>query len=265
MKIVRIFLGVLLLFIFTSYQIKPEYPVNRKGEPSKYGIQYYITKNQDKIISEFQDFVQDTLYDVYITVDDLSKYMENEDALGLCLSSVGSVEIIITNEEKYIAYEVSLLKKKANKEIISANNFVKGTLIHELGHLYFNQVIREMSIVDTITFSSRVYSEYTSKFFIMPKNTFGAKFIEEGIAEYSLVKMNEEIVDKNIYIPATFNDLVAKENKYNVFYRYSSHYITPFVDHYGVKKAIKILVSNPPPSYEEVLDSRKFFSRLIIN
>lgn len=261
----RIFLGILLIFLFASYQIKPEYPVNRKGEPSKYGIQYYITKNQDKIISDFQKFVNDTLYDVYITVDNLSNYMEDQDALGLCLSSPGSAEIIITNEEKYIGYEVSLLKKWSSREIISANNFVKGTLIHELGHLYFNQVIREMSVIDTITFASPVRSEYTSKFFIVPKNTFGSKFIEEGIAEYSLVKMKEEIIDPNPYIPASTNDLMAKENKYNVFYRYSCYYLTPFVDKFGVKKAIKILVSNPPPSYEEILDPRKFFSRLIIN
>lgn len=266
MKIARrTFLIILLFFLFVSYQIKPEYPVNRKGEPSKYGIQYYLQKNEDKIISEFQKFVNDTLYDVYITVDNLSNYMEDEDALGLCISSQSSAEIIITNEEKYLAYEVSLLKKRANQEIISANNFVKGTLIHELGHFYFNQVIREMSIVDTITFAPRVRSEYTSKFFIVPKNTFGSKFIEEGIAEYSLIKMKEEIVDKNPYIPKSTNDLMAQENKYNVFYRYASYYLTPFIDHYGVKKAIKILVSNPPPSYEEILDSRKFFSRLIIN
>jgi hypothetical protein len=257
---------LITFFLFTSYQSKQEYPVNKRGEPTKYGIQYYITKNQDKIISEFQEFVKDTLYDdVYITVDNLSNYMEDADALGLCISSFSSSEIIITNEEKYLAYEVSLLKKSPNKKIIAANNFVKGTLIHELGHLYFNQVIREMSIVDTVTFSTPVRSEYTSKFFIVPKNTFGAKFIEEGLAEYPLVKMKEEIIDENIYIPTSINEIMDKENKYNVFYRYSCYYLTPLIDHFGVKKAIKILVSNPPPTYDEILDSKRFFARLIIN
>jgi len=262
-------IGILLLifFLFTSYQIKEEYPLNKRGEPSKYGVQYYITKNQDKIISEFQKFVNDTLYDVYITVDNLSNYMENEDALGLCISSSGSSEIIITNEEKYIAYEVSLLKKSSTRKIISANNFVKGTLIHELGHLYFNQVIREMSFIDTITFAPRVRSEYTSKFFIVPKNTFGSKFIEEGIAEYSLSKMKEEIIDEAeiSYFPESSAEIMDKENKYKVFYRYSCSYLTPFIDYFGLKKAIKILVSNPPPNYDEILDPRRFFSRLIIN
>lgn len=256
--------GLLLLFflLFTSYQIPQDYPFKKDGTPTKYGIELYIQKNQDKIISEFQKFVQDTLYDVYISTDNLSTYLEGEDALGLCLSSPNSSEIIITNEEKYIGYEIGLLPNKIRRNIISANCLVKGTLIHELGHLYFNQVVREISM-DTLY---RISPEYTSRFLIIPKKSFGAKFIEEGVCEYILLHMKEEIVIEGQYFLMQSTEyIMAKENKYQVFYQYAPQYLDIFIDNYGLKRAIQILVTNSPPGFEEILEPGKFFSRLVID
>jgi hypothetical protein len=258
-----LFLSIIFLLLpLFCFQTIPDYPLKKDGTPSKNGIDYYIKENQNKIVSEFQNFVHDTLYDVYISTDDLRKFME-DDALGICLSTPSSSEIIITNEEKYIGYEVKLVPYRIRKVIIEANNLVKGTLIHELGHFYFNQVIREISSLDTLHTISR---EYTSRFLIIPKKSFGAKFIEEGICEYILLHLKEEIVaEGQFYLMQSSEFIMAEENHYRVLYQYSPQYLNSFINKFGVKKAIQILVNNSPPSIDEILYPEKFYSRLIIN
>jgi hypothetical protein len=253
---------IFILLPLFCFQSNRDYPLKKDGTPTKYGINSYIKENQNKIILEFQEFVQDTLYDVYISTDDLKRYM-GDDALGICLSTPSSSEIIITNEEKYIGYEVELIPYKIRKTIIESNNLVKGTLIHELGHFYFNQVIREMSYLDTL---HTISPGYTSRFLVIPKKSFGAKFIEEGICEYISLHLGEEIAeDGRFYFMKSTEYIISKENTFRVFYQYAPQYLDSFIDSFGVKKAIQILVINPPPSIEEILYPDNFFSRIIIN
>jgi hypothetical protein len=258
-KILSLFFLLLFLPLFCSQSSYQKYPLTKKGIPSKQGIELYVRDNESRFISEFQDLVNDTVYDVYLIVDDVSKYTGDDGTLGYCIPG-GSIasEIVITSEEKFLAYEVSMLSKYQRRTISEANNFVKGVVFHELTHNYFSQVIREMRMYDM-----HVANEYNN-FSIIPRNTFGAIFIEEGVAEYVNLKIGEEII-LNDYTPETIEEITNSENKQDIIYRYAPQYLKSFIDYYGIKKAIQILVSNPPPSVDEIFYPAKFYSRLIID
>jgi len=74
---------------------------NKQGKPSSWGIATFIENNQNNIITEYELLVNDTIYDVYIFTDNLS---EVNDGLSLGEFYIPD-QIIITNQEKYIAYE----------------------------------------------------------------------------------------------------------------------------------------------------------------
>jgi hypothetical protein len=258
-KIIFFFLLFLFLPLFCSQSSQQKYPLTKKGTPSKQGIELYIRDNESKFIAEFQDLVNDTLYDVYLIVDDVSKYTGDDGTLGYCIPGGSTAsEIVITNEEKFLAYEVSMLSKYQRRTIIEANNFVKGVAFHEMTHNYFNQVIREMRM-----YEMHVSNDYNN-FSIIPRNAFGVTFIEEGVAEYVNLKIGEEIVFQD-YTPDTIEEITDPQNKQNILYRYSPQYLKSFIDYYGIKKAIQILVSNPPPTIDEIFYPVKFYTRLIID
>jgi len=258
-KILSLFFLLLFIPLFCSQSSYQKYPLTKKGIPSKQGIEMYIRDNESKFISEFQDLVKDTVYDVYLIVDDISKYTGDDGTLGYCIPG-GSVtsEIVITNEEKFLAYEVSMLSKYQRRTISESNSFVKGVAFHEMTHHYFNQVIRELRM-----YEMHVANEYNN-FSIIPRNAFGSTFIEEGVAEYVNLKIGEEIVLQD-YTPETLEEITRPENKENMIYKYAPQYLKSFIDYYGIKKAIQILVSNSPPTIEEILYPGRFYSRLIID
>ena len=70
---------------------------------------------------------------------------------------------------------------------------------------------------------------------------------------------------KNIPIPENEEELLSPENKVNNVYRYSVIFLKDFLDSYGLKKGIQILLGNRPPSADEILHPNKFFTRLNIN
>ncbi|MCD4709330.1 MAG: hypothetical protein K8R52_00660 [Bacteroidales bacterium] len=90
----------------------------------------------------------------------------------------------------------------------------------------------------------------------------GSRFIEEGICEYVTLKMNETISQRRPYIPKKPSDLFRKENAYNIYYKYSAYCLTEFLDTTGLKRGVKILLHNRPPSTEEILKPDLFFKRL---
>jgi hypothetical protein len=257
-KILFLSLIFLILPLFCS-QTTQKYPLTKKGIPSKQGIELYVRDNENRFISDFQKLVHDTVYDVYLSVDNVSRYTGEDGTLGYCIPGGSTAsEIMITNEEKFLAYEVSMLSKYQRRTIIEANNFVKGVIFHEMTHNYFSQVIKEMRMN-----GMKIANDYND-FTMIPRKIFGEKFIEEGVAEYVNVKIGEEIVRQD-YTPETIEEITDPQNKENILYRYSAQYLKPFIDYYGIKKAIQILVSNPPPSIDEIFYPAKFYSRLIIN
>lgn len=231
-----------------------KYPL-KNGRPTTLGINYYVKNNEDKFISEFQELVKDTLYDVYITVDDIRKYTDDPNTLGYCAVGMGSSEIVITNEPRYLHYEYSMLTPYQRKAILESNNFVKGVIFHELTHNYFNQVILEMRID-----SMDVSMEYNN-FNMIPKNSFGSNFIEEGIAVYMTVKKGEIIFGKD-FIPESVEQIQNKDYKYYIKYNYSCVFVRPILDKYGIKQGMKLLIGNRPPSYEEMMKPELYYNRL---
>lgn len=206
---------------------------------------------------EYQNFVGDTLYDVWIYAEDLTA---NDILDSMELGRYYPDEIYITTDELFLAYELADLTKKERISIVESNKFVKAAVIHELTHDYVHQISVEMRSIDGI----HVDRSYQSSLRILRSyDLFGSTFIEEGICEYIVKKMGELISPKRPFIPRTIKGLTDKNNRYFVNYKYSSYYLKTFLDTTGFKKGVKVLLHNSPPSYEEILKPDLFFSRLV--
>ena len=126
-------------------------------------------------------------------------------------------------------------------------------------HHYIYQLSIEMLRKDRIN----VDRAYQSFFRIYSQREDpGPRFIEEGICEYATLRMNEIISSGRPYRPKKAADLDRVDKEYEIFYRYSAYSLSDFLDTTGLKKGIKTLLHNPPPSVEEILDPDLYFARL---
>ncbi len=132
-------------------------------------------------------------------------------------------------------------------------------MIHELGHEYVNQIGVEMQSVHHLHIDK---SYETGIWIVNSHETFGSSFIEEGISEYITEKMGELIPPSVLEKPSTIEELFDSEKEYIIKYKYASAFLKTFLDTTGIKKGIQILLFNPPPSYEEILQAERFFERL---
>jgi hypothetical protein len=249
------FRTLLILLLFTIPQVRQKYPL-KHGRPTTRGIEQYVEEQSEAVIREYQEFIGDTLYNIYIYTADLTENGYND---SMELGRYYPNEIFITNTEVFMAYELKDLTRVSRNRVSASNLFVKSTIIHELTHDYVNQLSIEMSQEDHIN----VHRSYQTFFRIYRKpNEMGAKFIEEGICEYVTGKMGEIIPPKKPFIPKNISDLTNKENTFNVYYKYSAYYLSGFLDTTGIERGIKILLHNPPPNSEEILNPELFFTRL---
>lgn len=248
------FLSILLLFVIV--QEKPDYPL-KNGRPTSKGIEQYLEENTEALIQEYQEFIGDSLYNTNIYTEDLSK---NENHNPLELGNYYPNEIFITNAEVFIAYDLESLGRKARDTINTCNLFVKAAVFHELTHHYIYQLGIEMLRQDSIP----VDRAYQSFFQIYSnRGDLGPRFIEEGICEYVTKTMNETITRRRPPIPKKHADLHSPDKTYDIFYKYSAHSLSDFLNDNGLKQGVKILLHNPPPTEEEILDMRLFFNRLV--
>jgi hypothetical protein len=222
---------------------------NKQGKPSKWGINEYIEKNQENIIKEYE-YLVDTIYDVFIFSENLSESGDPEDLGNFYYPDY----IIITNEENYVAYEFKDLSKFKQKTLNYTDRTVKSVIFHELTHVLVNQIYQ------TITNPSPEYGMI--RIYPLPRYQFGSTFIEEGICQYVIFHLNESPPPRNIPIPDNITDLIDPENKTNNVYYYSVIFLKDFLDKQGIKKGIEILISNKPPSYDEILNPSSYFNRL---
>lgn len=229
----------------------------KNGKPTSKGIEQYIEEQADSIVKEYQEFVGDTLYDIWIYADNLTFYDVHD---SLELGRYYPNEIYVSTTEMFMAYELADLSKAQKAAINESNKFVKATVIHELTHDYLYQIGLEMRILDSLSIDR---SYQTNLWIIHSHETFGSEFIQEGICEYVTEKMGEVIVPRHPYIPKTIEDLTNKDHRYLVKYKYAAYYLKSFLDTTGLKKGIKILLYNPPPSFEEILNPDLFFYRLV--
>jgi hypothetical protein len=233
-----------------------DYPM-KDGKPTSKGIEQYVEDHADSLVRAYQDFVGDTLYHVWIYAEDLHKYgIEDSLELGFYINN----EIYISTSEYFVAYELSELSSFRRSRYTDNNKFVKATILHELTHDYFNQIAWEMISVDSMHVD-RSYIPYN--WILTTMESFGSEFIEEGVCEYIVEKMGEVITPRVTVVPRSVEELTQEENKYRMKYKYSAHFLRDFLDGKGFKRGVKILIHNPPPTYEEMLDPDLFFSRLL--
>lgn len=245
---------ILLLFLFDPSE---DYPL-KNGRPTSKGIQQYVEDKADSLVRVYQQYVGDTLYNVWIYAEDLKAY-EVHDSLEL--GRYYPNEIYINTDELFIAYEVADLKKSSRTNNEESNRFVKSTIFHELTHEYIYQISRQMLYVE----HTGVHKAYQTFIWILRSHeAFGAEFIEEGICEYMTERMGEIIPPRRVPVPRTVEELTDKKNRYWITYKYASRYLKPFLDTAGFTRGIRILLYNPPPNFEEILQPDLFYGRLVI-
>jgi hypothetical protein len=241
-----------IVFFFVPIQKDPYY--NKQGKPSTYGIQQYFKNDKGSLQKEYQYKIQDSLYDVNIYTENLSK-ISNENELG---EFYIPDQIVITDEEKFIAYEFKNLSKFRQKTLLYNERTVKAVVFHELTHAYTYFILITMQ--DSNKYISPEYKNF--RVFPNPEYKFSVTFIEEGICEYVTHYLNECSPLKNIPIPDNEKDLLDENNRVNNVYYYSVIFLKDFLDKHGIKRGIEILMSNKPPTYSEILKPELFFNRL---
>jgi hypothetical protein len=248
---------IIILLLLNPVAGEEQYPL-KNGRPTSEGIEQYIEDKGDSLIVEYEDFIGDTLFNVWIYAEDLTQYDIHD---SLELGRYYPHEIFINTSEKFQAYELDDLPRWKRAFTEESNKFVKATVMHELTHEYIHQIGLEMQVLDQISVH-RAYQIYI--WIIRTYETFGSTFIEEGICEYVTGKMGEIIPPRRPVVPENVEELIDWKNRYKFQYKYSAQYLKTFLDTTGLKRGVKILLHNPPPAYEEILEPELFFNRLII-
>lgn len=243
---------IFILILSFSLEQKDDPYYNKKGEPSSYGISKYVNDNADKLITEYE-FMIDTLYDVYVAA---GKQIDDFDSLELGVFYLPDY-IYINSDGYYIAYEFKDLSKFRQKNVKPFQRTVKGVVFHELSHAYFYQ-----SMILMKNDSLQVSPEYDwIRMFPTASSGFSSKFVEEGFCEYIVEKSGEQPINE-VFIPKTKEDLLNENLSTDIIYGYSVYFLRDFLDKYGIKNGLIILLQNRPPTYEEILEPELYFKRL---
>ncbi|MCP4312797.1 MAG: hypothetical protein GY790_16160 [Bacteroidetes bacterium] len=246
-----------ILLLIMPAGMSGDYPL-RNGKPTSEGVEQYVEENSDSLVQEFQEFVGDTLYNIWFYSDDFEDQGMGE---PIELGRHFPHEIYVSTAELFEAYELGDLSRAHQEAFRESNKFVKAVMIHELTHEYFNQIGVEMKSVHHIHVD-KCYE--TGVWMVKSHETFGSSFIEEGLCEYVTGKMGELIPPRQVEIPSTVEELLDRESEYMVKYKYASIFLETFLDTTGFKEGVQILMHNPPPTYEEILHPDHFFGRLVV-
>lgn len=250
-NITNIFVFLFLLLLPQKHD--PYY--NKDRVPSSYGIEKFINENADNLIAEYE-YKVDTIYDVYIYAE---KNSDEFDSLQLGLFYLPDY-IYISTQEKYLEYEFKNLSKYQQRNIQSYQRTVKGVLFHELSHAYFYQTILLMK-----DDSLQVSPEFGwIRMFPNPSSRYSSEFIEEGFCEYIVEMTGEQPINEDVFIPQSKDDFLIKEYEIDIKYGYSVYFLRNFLNEHGIKEGLKIILSNRPPSFDEILKPELYFKRLKI-
>jgi hypothetical protein len=244
----------ILFFLLFLIPTQKDLYYNKQGKPSTYGIEQYIKNDHGSLQKEYQYKIRDSIYEVYISTDNLGA-ISDENELGVFYIPD---QIVITNEEKFIAYEFKDLTKFKQKTTLYNERTVKAVVFHELTHAYIYFVLITMQ--SSNTYISPEYKNF--RIFPNPEYKFSVTFIEEGICEYAVHYLNECTPLKNIPIPDNEKDLLDQNNRINNLYYYSEIFLNDFLDKHGLKSGIRILLGNKPPTYREILKPELYYKRI---
>ena len=249
-------IAILLLVILPLSVIQQdEY---KWGRPTSKGVDNYIERNWLEFIDDYQDFVDDTLFfEPFISTDDLSDYV------NYTRGDMGYYErpdnIIISNEPRYIDYELSRLSEYEKNRYREATQFVRGVVMHELTHCYTYQIMMMAQ------YDKKLEYEWRQGLRMIPVDDYATEFLEEGICEY-VVELMDEMIVSGEKIVINKQDLGAgNKNSQRVKYGYSRQYVKPLIQEYGLKPAIMLMITNKPPTQEEILKPSLYYDRLIWN
>jgi hypothetical protein len=231
--------------------------------PTSRGIDLYVKTNKYIFQKELEDYLKDSIWlNVEISTDDISQYTKY-DSLDMAYHFTytdGSDEIIIDNRERYVAYDINDLSKLRKLNLKTYNSFVKTAVMHELMHTYFLQniiVAKYNGIEINREYDYRLTMKL--KMYPNPEEAYGAEFLEEGVCQYVIEQMKQQIPYR-VSIPETANGVMGNNE---LKYTYSIDYLKEFMEFFGVKHGIEILIRNKPPTYEEILNPDLFFNRLL--
>lgn len=245
---------VLIFIIFTAEKCIDEYHYITSE-----GIERFVEDSAMVYIDQFEAFVGDTfINDIFIYTDDLTDYV-GYDGKESGMFFYPNEIIINTIPSRFVAYRLADLSQYQRDRYLTVNMFVKATMLHEITHAFFIETIHIMQF-------ERKHVEYSYRNFriiSIREDDLGARFIEEGVCEYMVQKMNESAPPIEVYRPTWKSDITAKENNYKVFYEYSAYYLKEFLDNHTLREGIEILVRNKPPTQEEILKPELFFQRLM--
>jgi len=244
---------VLLLMPLSSAE---KYPM-KHGKPTPKGVEMYVEDNWESLVNEYLAYVQDTFWlDVWVYSEVLTDWVDHD---TLELGRYFNGEAVISMDTLFKAYDIADWSKVRRRLESPTNAFVKSTIFHELTHHYINQIGREMSYFDSV----RVNRAYETNIWIIRNHDmFGSTFIEEGICEYMVTQMGEIIPPKRVQKPKSEFDLIKRQNKHKYVYKYSAEYLKTFLDTTGFKRGVKILISNEPPTYQQILNPELYFKEL---
>ncbi|MGE5458379.1 MAG: hypothetical protein ACM3RX_08490 [Methanococcaceae archaeon] len=253
---------VLLTTTFAFSQNKKQYQYFN-NIPTKYGIQHYIDLNISSIVKTLETYIGDSIFSYSIKVDNLSEY-QNYDSLEAG-RFYPQDEILITNELKFYDYELNFVPKWKHKEFGNNTKFVKGVLIHEFIHLYIYQFIYKC-----LENNVPINSEYINlNMFPRVKSYYASEFIEEGICEYVVMKLSEGIFSDykpdwlDGYSEVNVKKFTQLQNTYFIKYQYSRTYVQKIFENNSFRKALFIIFTCKPPSYEELLCPDQYYQRLM--
>ena len=241
--------------IITILVLFPQQDLYKWGIPTSRGIDKYVEANWFVFIQDYQNHISDTLfYEPFISTDDLSRYF------GYKGGDLGYFEypdnIIVTNEPRYIDYELNRLSRFQKNQYRETNQFVRAVVMHELTHCYFYQNVMQVRNGDSL------HIDFRPGLRIVPQDNYGADFLEDGFCEYVCADMDEMIpYDQKHFLIK--NDLsTANRYSYEVKYRYAMQFITPVIQQHGLRHAIRTVVSHAAPNQEEILNPELYYHRL---
>jgi len=243
-----------ILFVILPLSVLSQEDLYKWGKPTSKGIDNYIKNNDYQFIIDFRKFIKDSFYiEPFISTDDLSEYYNyNKYELGYFEYPDN---IVITNEPRYIDYELSRLSEFRRSQYRETNQFVRAVIMHEICHCYFYQIMM------TARQNNELEHEFSMGLKIILIDEFGAEFVEEGICEY-VVQLMGEMIGYDEKVNITKYQLIHERSSYEVQYRYSSQFVKPIVDKLGITNAIYKIITNKPPSTEEILKPENYYQRL---
>ncbi|MEF8983252.1 MAG: hypothetical protein V5A51_01540 [Bacteroidales bacterium] len=227
-----------------------KYPSDKEGNATTRGVVEYIEDKDSLINEQFDEKFEVNSYDVNFVPDAMSKYSDDTSHQGFYFRHRGERTVIIDTVDGYGHYSLQSLPEQRKDSIRFSYNSLRGLMIHEKAHAFFNEM------------KSRLYSEGTKHYYTLtPDYVFSKSFIEEGVAQYCAYKMGEIIIPER-YEPSDSLETLFVEKASELEYEYSLYYLKDFLDFFGLEECTKILLTNPPPTKEEIINPLKFYQRL---